>query len=60
MMCKLVFNSDLFSQLIEKSIDEFKKMESDSVFNIDIEKCISDYSTYLMICHSYLVKVIKL
>lgn len=60
MKCKLVFDSGLFVQLIENSIEEFKRMESESIFDVDIEKCISDYASYLYICHSYLTKVIVL
>lgn len=60
MKCKLVFDSGLFLQLIENSIDEFKLMESESIFDVDIEKCISDYASYLHICHIYLTRVVVL
>lgn len=60
MKCKLVFDSGLYTQLIENSIDEFKQMEQESIFDIDIEKCVSDYASYLHICHSYLTRVVKL
>lgn len=55
MKVKLIFNSEKYTDLIIGSINYFKYMESKSLRNIDIEKCIDGYSKCLLICHDFVI-----
>lgn len=55
MSLRLIFKAEKYRDLIMSSIDYFKDMESKSLINIDIEKCIESYSGYLLICHDLVI-----
>lgn len=42
-------DSNKLYQLLESAIDNFKQMESNHLFDVDLEKCSKDYVSALMI-----------
>lgn len=61
-MSKLVLRVDQekLNKIVEKSIDNFKQMESDVLFDVDLEKCMQDYINAVFIYHTELFELIVL
>lgn len=51
MIMKIILktNTTLLNSKIESALENFKLMESQVLFNIDIEKCIKDYLDVIFI-----------
>lgn len=57
MKVTIVTNAKLIEKKMENAVDEFKRLESDCLDNVDILKCIDDYVRALFIYDTRLVTV---
>lgn len=49
MKMKIILQTERLYQKLEKAIDTFKDLESKSLHDVDIELCIKDYISALLI-----------
>ena len=50
-------DSDKLNKLLESAIDNFKDMEANHLHNVDLEKCVSDYISAVLIFNQGIFKL---
>ena len=50
------FDVKKFNALLESATEFFMQMESESIHDVDIEKCLSDYASALLTYNQTLIK----
>ena len=57
--CKLILriDSEKLNKLLESAIDNFKDMEANHLHDVDLEKCVSDYISAVLIFNQSVFKL---
>ena len=57
--CKLILriDSEKLNKLLESAIDNFKDMEANCLHDVDLEKCVGDYISAVLIFNHGIFKL---